>query len=52
MTSFSLDLSGLIDIAAAFFNSLSGIVVIFGGVALGMTLVVGVLALVQGLRFR
>jgi len=52
MTSFSLDLSGMIDYAASFFNSLSPFIVIIGGVSLGMTLIVGVLALVQNLRFR
>lgn len=52
MSSFSLDLSNMISYAADFFNSLSPIIVIIGGVSLGMTLIVGVLALVQGLRFR
>jgi hypothetical protein len=49
--SFSLDLSGMIDYAASFFNSLTPIIVIVGGLALGMTLIVGVLKLVQSLRF-
>ncbi len=52
MEEFSLDLSGLIGYAASFFNSLSPIIVIIGGLGLGMTLIVGVLKLVQSLKFR
>ncbi len=52
MEEFSLDLTGLIGYAASFFNSLSPIIVVIGGIGLGMTLIVGVLQLVRSLRFR
>jgi hypothetical protein len=49
--SFSLDLTGMIDNAASFFNGLTPVIVIIGGLTLGMTLIVGVFALIQNLKF-
>lgn len=51
MSSFNLDLSGMVGYAADFFNSLSSLIVVIGGIALGMAIFVGVLALVRKLRF-
>jgi len=51
VASFNLDLTEMMNYAAEMFNSLQGIVVIIGGLGFGVALVVGVLKLVQSLRF-
>jgi len=47
---FDLQLTGLVGAAADFFNGLSPIIIIIGGVAVGMMLFVTVFSLVLRLR--
>jgi hypothetical protein len=43
---FSIDLSGLTDVASSLFNSLQGIVVLIGGIILGFGLIGWVLGMI------
>lgn len=47
---FDLDLSGMVGAAADFFNGLSPMIMVIGGIAVGMMLFVTVFALVLRLR--